>query len=94
MNKPSNDDDFGNPDDESPEITEEQMLWAVRAKDFSDFDASHAFLIDRESFLREAEEAGIPRAAFLSLDPNKPGFIERATTALEAAARAGRHAAE
>ena len=94
MNKPINDDDFGTPDEESPEITEEQMLWAVRAKDFPNFDASHTFLIDRETFLREAEAAGISRSAFLSLDPNKPGFIERATAALEAAARAGRHAAE
>ncbi len=94
MNKPSNDDDFGTPDEESPEITEEQVLWAVRAIDFPDFNSSHAFLTEREAFLRDAEEAGIARAAFLSLDPNKPGFIQRATAALEAAARAGRHAAE
>ena len=88
------DDEYGVPDEENPEITDEQWKWMVRGADFSGFEATHAFLRDREAFLDEAEAAGIPREAFLSLDPNKPGFIERATAALEAAARAGRHAAE
>jgi hypothetical protein len=90
-----NDDDFGTPNDESPEITEEQLVWAVRAKDFTNFEASHAFLMEREDFLKEAAAEGIPREAFLGLEPNKRGFIQRATKALEAAAKAGRmHAAE
>ncbi|WP_126974635.1 hypothetical protein [Frigidibacter oleivorans] len=89
------DGEYGVPDEESPEITDEEWLWFVRAEDFDGFAGVHAFLREREDFLREAEAAGIPRTAFLSLEPNKPGFIRRATEALEAAARAGRlHAAE
>jgi hypothetical protein len=86
--------EYGVPDDENPEWTEEDFLWAVSGIDFGGFAATHAFLEERGNFLREAEAAGIPRASFLGLEPRKPGFIERATAALEAAARAGRHAAE
>lgn len=88
------DEEFGVPDDESPEITEEQWKWAVHAVDFPDFDATSIFVEERELFLRAAAKAGIARETFLSFAPNKPGFIQRATDALEAAARAGRHAAE
>lgn len=81
-------------DGEARAPTKEEWKWAVSATDFPDFDATAVFVEERELFLRAAAKAGIARKSFLSFEPNKPGFIERATAALEAAARAGRHAAE
>ncbi len=81
-------------DGEARSLTRQEAKWLVRATDFPDFDATAIFLEERELFLRAAAKAGIERKSFLSFDPNKPGFIERATAALETAARAGRHAAE
>ena len=74
--------------------TKEEWKWAVSATDFPDFMSAARFVEERTLFLHAAEQAGIARASFLSFEPNKPGFIERATAALEAAARTGRHAAE
>ena len=65
--------------DDAPELTDEMMLWAVRAADFNgDHFAVEAFMSSREDFLRKAEAAGVPREAFLPFDPNTPGFEERA----------------
>jgi hypothetical protein len=88
------DDEFGTPDEENPEWTHEDMLWAVWAPDFGGHDASSAFLLEREKFLDGQKLAGIPRETFLSLEPNKPGFIERATIVLENALKSAKHAAE
>ena len=84
----------GVPDDESPEWTDEDFLWAVSAKDFGGHKAGIAFLIERDKFLDGQKLAGIPRETFLSLAPNKPGFIERATEVLQNALNAAKHAAE
>ena len=81
-------------DGEARSLTRAEAKWLVRAADFSGFEATMAFMDERSAFLRAAEQAGIARETFLPFSPNKPGFIERATAALEAAARAGGHAAE
>lgn len=71
--------EYGAADDESPELTEDMMRWAVSAADFGgDFIATSAFLSARETLLRQAEAIGIPRETFLPFDPNKPGFEDRA----------------
>ena len=71
--------EYGTPDEESPEWTEEQFLWSVSAGDFGgDIQAVTDFLTSRETILRAAEAIGIPRETFLPFEPNKPGFEERA----------------
>ena len=69
--------EYGVPDEENPEWTDEDWLWAVRHADFGSHVAVHNFLIRRREILEAAEAAGIPRAAFLELEPNKPGFEDR-----------------
>lgn len=86
--------EYGEPDDENPEWTEEDALWAVSAKDFADFTASYAFLRHREEILRAAEAVGIPRAAFLPFAPTKPGFEARVAVAFGPFAKAIGLAAE
>jgi hypothetical protein len=82
----NSEDEYGTPDDENPEWTDEDFLWSVWAQDFGgDSLRVHAFLTSRENFLREAEAAGLPRIAFLSFDPKRPGFVERASHALSLA---------
>lgn len=81
MTKPE--DEYGTPDDENPEWTEEDFRWSVRAQDFGgDILEVHAFLARREGFLRTAEAAGLTRAAFLRFNPKTPGFFERASRGL------------
>lgn len=93
MNATTPDDEYGVPDEESPELTDDFFLWAVRAQDFGgDHMASHAFLVSREAFFRSAEAAGMTRESFLPFAPTKPGFFERATAALEAVLDAMKHA--
>jgi hypothetical protein len=81
-------------DGEARTPTKEEWNWAVNATDFPNFMTAAKFVDERALFLHAAEQAGIARETFLPFAPNKPGFIERATAALESAARAGRHAAE
>jgi hypothetical protein len=81
-------------DGEAREMTAEDLQWGVWAKDFEGWDGSQKFLTAREAFFREAALLGIAREAFLPFAPNKPGFIERATEALDALAKKNRHAAE
>lgn len=94
MNTPQPDSAFGVPDDENPEWSDEDFLWAVRGSDFPSQSALVEFLRLREEFLRQAEALGLARAALLPFEPSKPGFIERATAALAAIAEHGKHAAE
>lgn len=82
------------PEDESLEWTEEDTRWAVRAWDFPSHATAHAFLVRREAFFKTAEAAGISREAFMALEPNKPGFEERAATALDKLLKFAKHAAE
>ena len=78
MNATEPDDEYGVPDEESPELTEEFFLWAVSAQDFDgDFMKSNAFLIKRTAFLEAAKAIGFEKEAFLPFQPNKPGFFER-----------------
>lgn len=74
--------------------TKEEWLWFARDEEFPDFDAVIAFLTEREVFLEQAEELGIDRSAFLPFDPTRPGFIDRARSALERLLERTRHAAE
>jgi hypothetical protein len=76
--------EYGVPDDENPEWSAEDFVWAASRKDFDSDAALHAFLRRREEFLVAAETAGVPRATFLPFDPGKPGFEERARKALMA----------
>ena len=85
MNATEPDDEYGVPDEESPELTEDFFLWAVRAQDFEgDFMKSHAFLMKRTTFFDTAKAIGFEKEAFLPFQPNKPGFFDRVTTAFEA----------
>jgi hypothetical protein len=59
------------------ELTDEDMPWFVRSQDCTSWEEAHEFLLRREDILEKAEALGIPREAFLSLDPGKPGFEER-----------------
>jgi hypothetical protein len=81
--------------DDAAEPTEAEALWAVRSRDFkNDGDATTIFVVEREAFLREAEAAGVPRAAFLPFEPNKPGFMDRAREVFTAFPKAMGWAAE
>ena len=86
--------EFGEPDDESPEWTDEDTRWAVRAWDFPNHAAAHAFLVRREGFFDIAEAAGISREAFMALEPSKPGFEERASVVLDKLLKFTQHSAE
>ena len=86
--------EYGETDEESPEWTEADFLWAVDEQDFPDHAASHAFLLRREVFLRAAASVGLSREGFLPFLPNKPGFVERAIGALDKVLEFARHAAE
>ena len=82
-------------EDDAPELTEEAAGWLVSVQRFDgDSDALHAFLDAREAFLREAEAAGVPRAAFLPFRPNEPGFMDRAREVFTAFPKAMGWAAE
>lgn len=85
---------YGVPDDESPEWTDEDFLWAVQAKDFPTHMASYEFLKHREEILRAADAIGIPRSAFLPFAPTKPGFEARVAAAFGPFAKAIGLAAE
>ena len=52
------DDEYGTPDEENPEWTDEDFVWAVWAKDFARYEASVAFLIGRQKFLNSVKAAG------------------------------------
>jgi len=75
-------------DEDLPDWTEEDELWAIQASDFGTFEAMHAFLQQREALLTAAETAGVPRATFLPFEPGKPGFEDRARNALAALPKA------
>lgn len=78
MNNVVDDEEFGIPDDENPEWTEETFRWSVKVVDFGgDITKVHEFLIRRSQILRAAEALGIPRDVFLPFEPAKPGFEER-----------------
>ena len=94
MTKIASEPEFGEPDDESPEWTDEDSRWAVRARNFPNHAAAHAFLVRREGFFDTAEAAGISREAFMALEPSKPGFEERAAEALGKLLKFTKHAAE
>ena len=47
MNKLKPEPEYGTPDDENPEWTDEDFTWAVRSKDFANHTESLAFLIRR-----------------------------------------------
>ncbi len=82
--------EYGEPDAENPELTEETAAWAVAAQDFDgDIHAVSQFLQDREALLASAEAVGIPRDAFLPFEPNKPGFAERAKVLLNLSSAEG-----
>jgi hypothetical protein len=83
-----------NDDGDVREMTDDDWVWFVRTEDFGDVVAVHQFLEKREVFLRDAEVVGLEREAFLPYEPSKPGFIERATAAIEKLANLRAHAAE
>ena len=87
-------DEYGVPDDENPEVTEEQFRWAVKTQDFGDVFASTAFLTRREEILRAGEAAGLTREYFWQFQPTKPGFENRVAAALQSVLASIRHAAE
>ena len=74
--------------------TDEEWLWAVASEDFASPLEIHDFLMKRKAFLRAAAAVGIERAAFLSMQPGKPGFLDRAIAALETLLAQSKHAAE
>jgi hypothetical protein len=82
------------PDGECRELTAEDFSWAVKSQDFSDQTSVMQFLRDRSTFFRMAEKLGFEREAFLPFAPNKPGFVERATDAVNALSQQSKHAAE
>ena len=94
MNKLVPNDPPGVADDESPEWTDDDFLWSINNTDFGGHAAALEFLTRREEFFRAASKVGFEREAFLSLLPSKPGFLERAATALEALSLYAKHAAE
>jgi hypothetical protein len=78
MNDVVDDEEYGVPDDENPEWTEETFRWSVKAADFGgNIRKVHDFLIRRTEILRAADALGIPREVFLPFEPTKPGFEER-----------------
>lgn len=76
--------EFGIPDDDTPEWSDEDFLWPVRAVDFGGHAASLSFLIRRQEIRRAAALLGIPKETFLPFAPTKPGFEERITAAFGA----------
>ena len=87
--------EYGEPDDENPELTDEQMLWRVSPSSFGgNVHASLQFMTEREEFLRTAAAAGVPRETFLPYRPNEPGFMDRARDAFTALPKAMGWAAE
>lgn len=95
MNKPETDGDFGVPDDENPEWTDETFRWAVKTQDFGgDISRVHEFLIRRAEILRAADSLGIPRAIFLPFAPTTPGFEDRIASAFGPFPKAAGLAAE
>ncbi len=94
MNKLKPEPEYGTPDDENPEWTDEDFTWAVRSKDFANHTESLAFLIRRLEILRAAEALGIPKDTFLPFAPTKPGFEERVTAAFGPFPKAAGLAAE
>jgi hypothetical protein len=94
MNRPAPDEEFGVPDEENPEWTEDTFRWSVRAVEFKDITEVHSFLKRRSALLRTAAAHGIDREWFLPFEPNKPGFEDRVARAFEAVLKATRHAAE
>ncbi len=76
------------------ELMSEDFSWFVSATDFTDQFAALQFLRDRNAFFRRAEKLGFEREAFLPFEPNKPGFVERATKAVDALSLHPKHAAE
>jgi hypothetical protein len=83
-----------NDDGDVRDLTDAEYSWAVRDEDFGGVLGSLAFLKDREAFFAIAEKLGMEREAFLAFAPSKPGFIERATDAMDALVKQVRHAAE
>lgn len=87
-------DDFGAPDDENPEWTDDDFEWAVESQDFSDIFAVTEFLARRAEILQAGESAGMDRAFFWQFQPTKPGFEDRVAAALQSVLASIRHAAE
>jgi hypothetical protein len=83
-----------NKDGDVRELSAEDMSWFVSSADFPNDAAVLEFLRERSAFFHTAESQGIAREAFLALAPNKPGFIARATAAMEAIIARSTHAAE
>jgi hypothetical protein len=94
MARPTPPDEFGLPDDENPEWTDESELWSVQNADFGGVFGAVEFLRARKTFFDDARSVGLEREAFLPYEPSKPGFIERATAAIEKLASLRAHAAE
>jgi hypothetical protein len=94
MNKPAQDEEFGVPDEENPEWTEDTFRWSVRADDFAGMADVHKFLNNRRDLLKVAEANGIEKDWFLPFEPSKPGFEDRVAKVFEAVLKATRHAAE
>jgi hypothetical protein len=76
------------------DLTRDDWLWFVADEDFGGFEQAMNFLTERDAFFHTAESHGIAREAFLAFAPNKPGFIARATAAMEAIIARSTHAAE
>jgi hypothetical protein len=81
-------------DGECRELTAEDFFWAVKSQDFPNQVSVMQFLRDRSAFFHSAEKLGFEREAFLPFAPNKPGFVERATEAVNALSQHPKHAAE
>ena len=94
MNNLIHDDEYGVPDDENPEVTEEQFRWSVKTEDFADIFASIAFLERRAKVLDAGAAAGLDRDFFWQFQPTKPGFEDRVAAALQSVLASIRHAAE
>ena len=66
------------------ELDAEDFAWFVSVADFPSEDEMRAFLLRRSAILSAAERAGIPRSAFLGLEPSRPDFERRVREAFGA----------
>jgi hypothetical protein len=94
MARPKPNNDFGVPDEENPEWTDQDELWSVKDADFGGVIGAVEFLRARKVFFDDARSVGLEREAFLAFKPSKPGFVERAQSALERLIKLRTHAAE
>ena len=65
------------------DLHDDEMPWLIRAADFpGGLEEMARFSLEREQFLDALADEGIPREAFLALEPSKPGFLDRVRAAM------------